>query len=131
MTPTARTLKQLRTDGWEAAVVEKWIPHIRRRVDLYGCIDILAMREGSPVLAVQATSAANVASRINKAKGEPRLRIWLRCGQRFEVWGWAKHGKAGRQKRWTCRKVAVALADLMENPATIAPGTTINVKDEP
>ncbi len=109
MTPTSRTLKELRSNGWTCQTVEQWIPRLHVRRDLWGVGDVLAMREDSPVLLVQCTSGSNVAARIAKAKAEPRLRTWLRCGQRFEVWGWSKCGKAGRQKRWTCRKVPVTL----------------------
>src|SRR3546814_2519291 len=60
--PTARTLAKLRADGWLAWVVEKWIPQTRKRSDLFGFIDILALRDGE-VLAVQATSRSNVRDR--------------------------------------------------------------------
>lgn len=113
MTPTARSLQALRRDGYEAAVVEKWLPYCRRRADLFGCIDILAVKYGEPVLAVQATSAANVSSRLSKSLAEPRLRIWLGSGQRFEVWGWSKRGPRGKRKTWQLVRREVGLGDLV------------------
>jgi hypothetical protein len=97
----------LRADGWTAQVVESWIPRLNIRRDLWGIGDVLAMKPGEPLLLVQCTSAANVSARIAKAKAEPRLRTWLACGQRFEVWGWDK-----RDGRWTCRKAVLLLDDI-------------------
>lgn len=49
MTPTARTLAFLRKRGLRSDVVERWIPHINQRKDLFGIIDIYKSRI-SPIL---------------------------------------------------------------------------------
>jgi hypothetical protein len=103
MTPTARTLAALRAQGYIAATVEKWIPRMKRRVDLFGCIDILAFKADVPgVLGVQATTADHAAERMEKAKAEPRMMSWLVAGmgRRFQVWGWRKVGARGKRKTW-------------------------------
>jgi hypothetical protein len=46
MTPTQRALAECKKRGWQAQVVEKWIPHTRRRLDLFGVIDIVALIPG-------------------------------------------------------------------------------------
>lgn len=115
--PTARTLAALRAEEWTAQVVERWNAFARVRVDLFGCIDVLAVRPGA-ILAVQATSGANVAARVAKSKALPALRTWLEAGGRFEVWGWAKRGRRGEKKVWTARRKAITLADL--EPQTAA-----------
>ena len=107
MTPTARTLKLLRDKGWTCQTVESWIPRLNIRRDLFGVGDVLAMKICEPLLLVQATSAANVSARIGKAKKEPRLRTWLVCGHRFEVWGWGK-----RNQRWERRRNSLIHSDL-------------------
>lgn len=114
-TPTARTLNLLRAEGWTCQVVESWIPRLNVRRDLFGVADVLAMKLGESVLLIQATSTPNVSSRINKAKAEPRLRTWLACGHRFEVWGWDMRGG-----RWECRRIPLLLDD-MNNVAAMAP----------
>lgn len=104
--PTERTLKALRDDGWTAAVVEKWNPHARVRNDLFGFIDVLALR-GGEVLAVQATSRDNVSARINKIASEELdalVREVRDAGWRIEVWGWGKMASG----RWECRRVNVS-----------------------
>ena len=86
MTPTARSLTLLRSTGHIAGVVERWLPQVNRRSDLFGFADLLAVhRVVSGVLLVQATSLSNVSARLTKAKGKPELAVWLRAGQRFEV----------------------------------------------
>ena len=90
-----------------AAVAEKWNPHSRTRADLFGFADVLAVRQGAPVLAVQATSSSNHSARVRKARALPQLRTWLGAGCAFEVWGWAK-----RKGRWCCRRQALTPADL-------------------
>lgn len=75
----------------------------RRRLDLFGCIDLVVL-DGLPgVLGIQATSSSNVAARRTKAETEcvDALEQWLKAGNRFAVWGWAKRGKAGKRKLWT------------------------------
>ena len=87
MSPTGRTLRWLRAEGWTAQVVELWIPRRNIRRDLWGVGDVLAMRPGEPLLLVQATSYANVSGRAAKAKLERGCGPGMRG--RFEVWGWA------------------------------------------
>ena len=50
-----------------------------------------------------------------KALAEPRLRLWLESGGRFELHGWAK-----RKGGWECRRQELVLADLVE-AAKLAP----------
>jgi hypothetical protein len=107
MSPTARTLAALRADGWIAAIVEKWNAHARRRVDLFGIGDVLAIRPGEPVLLIQTTTATNLVARRTKARAEPHLMAWLATGSRFELWAWAKRGARGKPKRWTVTREPV------------------------
>lgn len=91
MSPTERTLKQLRADGWRCAVVEKWNPHARIRQDLFGFVDILAIR-GGETLAVQATSGAggNAAARVRKIEAADALADVRAAGWAIQVWAWRK-----------------------------------------
>ena len=90
MTPTQRTLAKLRADGWTTAIVEHWNAHARVRQDLFGFIDILALRDGE-TLAVQATSGSNVAARVAKIAESKTAPIVRKAGWRIEVWGWRKN----------------------------------------
>ena len=94
MTPTQLTLRHLRADGWTAEVVERWNPHARVRHDLFGFVDVLAVR-GPDTLAVQTTSAANVPSRVRKIADSPTIPAIREAGWSIHVHGWAK-----KKNRW-------------------------------
>lgn len=103
MSPTQRTLAKLRKEGYRAAVVEKWNPHAKIRQDLFGVVDVLAIREGE-TLAVQSTSGSNVASRVHKIEESDALADIREAGWRFVVHGWRKNANG----RWQCREVDVS-----------------------
>jgi hypothetical protein len=107
--PTSRSLQHAKKLGWHAQVVERWNQYARVRQDLFGCIDVLAIA-GDKLIGIQATSGNNHASRVAKALKEPRLRAWLAAGALFEVWSWAKQGKAGKRKLWTLRREPLELS---------------------
>ena len=87
--PTQRSLKLLRGQGYSAQVVEHWVPQTMRRRDLFGCIDIVAVHpKVDGVLGVQTTSATNFSARKTKALAIPELRVWMQAGGRFAVHGW-------------------------------------------
>jgi hypothetical protein len=109
--PTGRTLALLREEGWAAGVVERRLPRCPVSVDWLGLADVIAVRAGA-VLAVQATSGDHHAARRAKALAEPRLRVLLASGMRFEIWSWSKRGAANKRKLWAARREALTLADL-------------------
>ena len=93
----SRSLQTLRDLGFTAQVVERYDAYTRRRHDLFGIIDILAVGNGE-TLAVQVTSRSNMSSRRNKMNGDPILAELLRAGWRVELWGWDQPG--GSRTRW-------------------------------
>ena len=120
MTPTARTLRMLRSQGATVAVVEKFNPGARVRQDLFRFIDVVALEPGKVgLLGVQTTSASNQASRVTKIQSEPNAALWLACGNRIQVHGWAKRGERGKRKRWTATVKDIDLV-LMAAPAAEA-----------
>ena len=100
MSPTQRSLAELRKRGYTAQVVEKWIPQVKRRVDLFGFIDVLAIRDDE-VLGVQSTSGSNVASRVTKIAEHENVGAVRKAGIRIHVHGWRKAANG----RWTLREV--------------------------
>jgi len=115
MSPTQRTLAALRKDGYLAAIVEKWNPHARRRVDLFGFVDVLAVHDGVDrregekavvqpgyTLAIQCTTGSHVANRVAKIRESPHLPMLVAAGWRVEAWGWRK-----LKGRWALRRERV------------------------
>jgi hypothetical protein len=98
MTPTQRSKKLLESRGYLVAIVEKWNPVLKRRHDLFGFADLLAV--GADVLMVQTTSASNVSSRVNKIAESESVPIVRKAGIGIHVHGWRKVGN-----RWQCREV--------------------------
>ena len=112
MTPTQRSLEFARSRGWKAGIVEKWNPHARVRIDLFGFADLVVFDPGiRGVTLVQTTSGPNVAQRVEKIKLLPQAADWLtdEIGRRIEVWGWRKAGERGRRKLWQIRRVKMEL----------------------
>ena len=105
--PTQRSLEFARRQGWLAGVVERWNPHARIRQDLFGFVDLVVVDDQPGVLAVQATSGSNVASRLAKIRGLDTAAParWLQAGNRIEVWGWRKAANG----RWQLRRERVEL----------------------
>jgi uncharacterized protein YjiS (DUF1127 family) len=92
--PTARSLAHLRKTCQLVQVVERWNSFTKTRHDLFGIIDILAIRDGETV-AVQSTSWSNTKSRINKMTESDALEHLRKAGWIILVHGWRKN-KNGR-----------------------------------
>ena len=102
--PTARTLKYLRDEGWEAQVVERWCQFSRRRKDLFNFIDVVAIKHGR-IMGVQATSGSNHAGHKAKILAEERALGWLKAGGSIMLITWSKRKlkPGGKAVRWTPR----------------------------
>ena len=91
LTPTQRTLAYLREQGYLCAIVEKWNPHVKIRQDLFGFIDILAIKKDE-TLAVQCTSTG-VAARVKKIQESEYLSRVREAGWKILIVGWSKNSK--------------------------------------
>ena len=97
--PTQLTLKLLREEGWTVEVVERWIPGANIRKDLFGFIDLVALK-GDLTLGVQATSYSNMGARIKKIENAELLSQVRRACWHLWVIGWRK-----QNNRWTHKVV--------------------------
>lgn len=89
MTPTQLTLRKLREDGWTVEVVEKWVPGANIRKDLFGFIDLMAIKD-EQTLAVQATSYSNISARVKKIEASDHLAAVRKANWSIWVIGWRK-----------------------------------------
>lgn len=83
----ARTLERLRRSGWVHA------ESTQRRAggashDLFGFVDILAMRPPLRLLAVQATDVNHRGAHLDRMIVDPAVHAWLACGCDLELWAW-------------------------------------------
>lgn len=108
MSPTQRTKAKLKADGWPLiAVVERWNQWAKVRQDLFGMIDVLAVRQNE-VLGVQCTTGSNASDRVAKLLANAAHSVWCASpSRRLEVWAWRKVGPRGKRKTWECRIIPV------------------------
>lgn len=120
MSPTQRTLADLKARGYRAGIVERWIAFRKIRIDLFNIIDIVAIKPTTidgpgHVLGVQSTGQA-FSEHLKKLTIEKadETRAWLESGARLELYGWrklkVKRGKSAT--RWTPRIQEINLSDL-------------------
>lgn len=117
--PTQRTLAALRAAGYEVDISERYNHFSRKKNDLFGFIDLVAIRAGE-ILGVQATGNEHGATRMRKIEAEPRAGLWLRAGGRIEVWSWDLRGARGKRKAWTLRRLAFTSHGWEELPSDVA-----------
>jgi len=86
MSPTQRSLKLLREQGYTVAITERWNPFAKIRQDLFGFADLLAIKPGE-IMAVQTTTASHLAAHRRKINSEARSRTWLEAGGRIQLHG--------------------------------------------
>jgi len=112
LSPTQRTLKELRNLGRVVAITEKWqvIPNhpgggIRK--DLFGFIDLIALDAERGIVAIQScgSSFSEHFRKITDSDCTENVLEWLRCGGKLELWGWRriKAKKGGKAMVWRPR----------------------------
>lgn len=92
--PTQRSLKYLREQGYTAEVTEKWNQWAKIRQDLFGIIDLVAIKEGV-TLGVQTTSYSNMSARRTKILESENYKKLKQANWEIHVHGWKKK-KNGR-----------------------------------
>ncbi len=117
MTPTQRSCALLRGQGYLVDIVEHYNAYARVRHDMFGWGDLVALHPSKQgVLAIQTTTGANLAARIEKASQMRSFRLWVAAGNPVEFHGWRKILKNGRGTKaliWQPVIHRVDLADLI------------------
>ncbi len=103
MSPTQRTLAEMRKRGFTCQVTEHWNPFAHIRQDLFGFIDVLCVGPDG-VVGVQATSGPNVSSRVDKIANHENVDAVRKGGIRILVHGWTKR----KNGRYELREVDVS-----------------------
>ena len=89
LSPTSRSLQELKERGYTPWIVESYNYFSRKRTDLFGFIDILAIK-GDKTLAVQTTSRGNVQTRVKKIKTNDNYELVKGAGWLIEAHGWGR-----------------------------------------
>ena len=91
ISPTQNSIKKIKTDGWTTvAIVEYFVPFAKVRRDLFGFIDVLAVKDGD-TLGIQCTTFNNRLARVRKIEDSEHLPVLREANWSLEVWGWRKN----------------------------------------
>lgn len=97
---TVLSKRELEKEGYVVERVEHFNFFTKRRVDLLGVGDLLALKKGETLL-VQVTSRANLSTRRKKCKESDKLVLWLSAKNGFILHGWDKYKNKWRLKKQT------------------------------
>lgn len=92
-TSTKLSLDYLRGLGYTVDVVERWVPSInggpRVRRDLFGILDLVAIRDGE-TLGVQTTTKGQIAAHARKIAKVEHVGALREAGWRLVIHGWSQ-----------------------------------------
>lgn len=117
ISPTQRTIRELRNQGMKCAIVEKWNAHVKIRQDMFGIIDVIALDPERGVIGVQCCAGSGFASHYRKLT-EDRVQDtidWLETpGTSLELWAWrkVKLKRGGKAERWQPRVKKIELSEV-------------------
>jgi hypothetical protein len=123
MTPTQRTIRELKNQGRICGIVERWNAHVPRgdggkgiRQDFLGFIDVIALDPQRGVVGIQ-TTGTDFSGHFRKLTEEASENVyeWLRTpGALLELWAWRKVKKVrgGKAMIWQPRVREITLEDL-------------------
>ncbi len=120
MTPTQRTIRELKNNGRVCAIVEKWNPHVGPhgiRQDLFGIIDVLALDPQTGVVGIQCCGGSGYQPHLRKIcseRAEESL-AWLSTpGTGLELWCWrkVKLRRGGKAVVWRPRIKNITQEDI-------------------
>ena len=84
-----RTIALFEERGYQCDIVESYNAFTRRKKDLFGLFDIVAIGKGETV-AIQLTSKSNMSARVKKISNSEILPELLRSNWKICVIGWFK-----------------------------------------
>lgn len=117
MTPTQRSLKKLREEGFTVDSVERWIPGANIRKDFLGFSDLIAIQDGFGIIAVQVTVDDRRAEHRDKILGETNALRWLTAGGRIWLETWGLHGPRGKRKLWARHREEITTEQFNQQEA--------------
>ena len=120
MSPTQRTIRELRNIGRMCGVVERFICRHGThgiRIDLFGFGDIVCADRANGIVIIQSCGQdfAGHYRKITEVQEVAENAVeWLRSGGKIELWGWRKIKKSrgGKLMIWSPRIKDITLNDF-------------------
>ena len=106
MSPTSRTTKKLREEGYLVEIVERYNSFSRKRHDLLGLFDVIALKNDQ-LIGIQITTESNNSARYRKMTDESsHLKPWLMTNNEAWIITWKKI-----KHRWRYRKRILSMSE--------------------
>ena len=121
LSPTQRTLRELRGQGRIVDVVERWIvnpcvPGGGFRKDLFGFVDLLVLDRQKGFVGIQScgNSFKKHFDKITNSECTEYAIEWLECGGYIELWSWrkVKLKRGGKAMVWRPRIKEFTISDF-------------------
>ena len=121
LSPTQRTLRELRAIGRLVDVCERWMINPRHpaggfRKDMFGFLDLIALDPERGIIGIQSCGQSYKAhlDMIMDSDKTENVIEWLKCGGKLELWGWRKLKlkRGGKAMRWRPRIKEITLEDF-------------------
>lgn len=108
---TQMTLNYLRDQGRCVDICEKYNHFSKKRIDLFGFIDIISLDPIKGVVAVQSTGPSGHSDHKKKILSCEFSLTWLECGGKIELISWRKllKKRGGKQRIWVPRVEEITL----------------------
>lgn len=106
-----KTIDWLRSQDFEVERVEQYNSFTRKRSDLFGIIDYLAISE-TDTIGVQSTGYNGKSTHLNTIMTAGITPIWLQAGRRLWLVCW-KRTPAGKRFRYTPQLTEISLVDAV------------------
>ena len=98
--PMQRSLKYLKKEGYVCEITEHYNQFSKRRVDLLGVIDLIALKKGvQGVTGIQTSTMSNKSAHKKKILESEEAKLFVECGNTLILHSWRKL-KKGKVCRW-------------------------------
>lgn len=119
MSPTQRTIRELKNQGRTCGIVERFISNSNLghgiRSDLFHIFDIVSLDSARGIIGVQTCGSDFAAHyrKITEEFGENAIE-WLTCGGVIELWSWrkVKFKRGGKLMVWKPRIKEITFEDF-------------------
>ena len=103
MSNVSRTMDYYRSLGYEVWIVERYIYQAKKKFDLFGIIDLIAIAKNE-IIGIQ-VCGSDYSSHEKKIEEGEYTKLWLESGARLVLIGWRKLKlkRGGKAMRWKPR----------------------------
>lgn len=104
----SRSMEHFKKLGYVVTKVEQYNPYDKKRHDLFGFIDSLALNQ-TELLGVQACGMSDRLEHLRKIRDEPRAKLWVLSGHTIclQAWRKLKVKRGGKAIKWVPKELYI------------------------